>query len=184
MIGDRWRDMRWEAAGCKTFHRIVATTLASAESYDFRVSLCPRCREDNLRTERTIVTPIENLQIKIFADGARHARNCWEIFDSPSQRPDTEPNACGKGVSRNYRGFAVRSVPSKGTPLCSMGGVRCVCRDGRQALEIAGLAPKRVREGSRSRYPRRLASYALIRRPRERGCHKLNVNRNQTSWRG
>ncbi len=71
MIGDRWRDIEaGSRAGCKTFFIDYGYDERAPQSYDFRVSSLLEATRDHLASGHIIVTTIDSLKIKIFADGA------------------------------------------------------------------------------------------------------------------
>src|SRR6267142_6498472 len=79
---------------------------ASAGIVRFPGELSARCREDHLTNGRTIVTTIENLKIKIFADGA-DTPEMLEMYSKPFIKGlTTNPTLMRKAGISNYRGFA------------------------------------------------------------------------------
>jgi transaldolase len=120
------------------------------------------------------VTTIENLKIKIFADGADRPE-MLEMYSKPFIKGlTTNPTLMRKAGISNYRGFAREILAQiRDKPL----SFEVVCDEfsemERQALEIAGWADN-VYVKIPVTNTRGEASYALIRRLANRGV-KLNV---------
>jgi transaldolase len=106
MVGDRWRDIEaGAAAGCRTVFIDYGYQEKRPESCDFRVSSTEEAALAILN-EETELKKVEDLKVKIFADGADKA-GMLDMYKKPFVKGlTTNPTLMHKAGITDYKAFA------------------------------------------------------------------------------
>lgn len=110
MVGDRWKDIdAGRNAGCRTFFIDYGYAEKRPSGYDYAVGSL-REATDILLKGRTRMKTLEQLRVKIFADGADLA-GMLEMYEKPYIKGlTTNPTLMKKAGITDYKAFAKQAV--------------------------------------------------------------------------
>ena len=175
MIGDRWRDVEaGQRAGCKTFFIDYGYAEQQPESCDYRVGSLLEAARIILNQGGPEMTSINQLKVKIFADGADKT-GMLEMNAKPFVKGlTTNPTLMRKAGITDYRAFCKDIlVDIKDKPLSFEVFSDDFTEMERQALEIASWGDN-VYVKIPVTNTKQETCYALVKRLAEKNV-KLNV---------
>lgn len=178
MVGDRWRDIEaGRSAGCATVFIDRGYTERRPSGYNVRVESLAEAAEwieSNSKTETRRMKRVEELNVKIFADGADR-EGMLQMYAKPYIKGfTTNPTLMRKAGVTDYRAFArdiIRAIPDRSISFEVFSDEFPEME--RQGMEIASWGPN-VYVKVPITNTRREPAYDLITRLSRSGV-KLNV---------